>query len=111
MNVCGYLPQSALFFAAGCNLKKEYLKVDRTINGESHDCYPTSPVLRCHNGCQATKTRMTSFPMTCVETGTKESQKISANLGKPSFDLTGSVVYFRENLEEETECNCSSCQL
>ncbi|CAH3156874.1 unnamed protein product [Pocillopora meandrina] len=95
---------------AGCNLKKEYLKVDRTINGESHDCYPTSPVLRCHNGCQATKTRMTSFPMTCVETGTKESQKISANLGKPSFDLTGSVVYFRENLEEETECNCSSCQ-
>lgn len=98
------------FFVVGCNFKKEYFKVDRIINGESYDCYFISLVFCCYNGCQVIKIRMILFFMICVEIGIKELQKILVNLGKFSFDLIGSVVYFRENLEEEIECNCSSCQ-
>lgn len=93
----------------GCDLKKEYSKITRTINGKTYYCYPTTPVLRCHTGCQATKTKMTSFPMTCVVAETKQSDKILDSLGKPSLDLTGSIVYFREVVEEEIECDCNRC--
>ena len=96
-------------FSAGCHFKKEYVEIRKTIEEESHDCYPTTPVLRCLDECRATKTRTTLFPMTCVKTGSKESNRIFKDMEKRTLDLTGSDVYFRENLSEDTECDCSVC--
>ncbi|KAL9951821.1 hypothetical protein ACROYT_G044556 [Oculina patagonica] len=94
---------------AGCHFKKQYVEIRKTINAESYDCYPTTPVLRCLDECQATKTKTTHFPMTCVKTGSKESTKIFKDMEKRTLDLTGSEVHFTQNLSEDVECDCSVC--
>ncbi|CAH3178702.1 unnamed protein product, partial [Porites lobata] len=94
---------------AGCHLKKEFVQIRKDINSTSHDCYPISPVLRCHEECEATKSKLTPFPMTCVETGSSQSLKIFKGIEKRTLDLTGSDVYFTENLIEHTDCDCSVC--
>ena len=47
--------------------------------------------------------------MTCVETGSSQSLKIFKGIEKRTLDLTGSNVYFTENLIEHTDCDCSVC--
>ena len=95
----------------GCHFKKQYVKEVKTIEEQSYDCYSTTPVLRCLDECQATKTKMTRFPMTCVKTGSKDSEKIFWDMEKRTLDLTGSDVYYNQNLSEDTECDCSVCGL
>ena len=93
----------------GCHFKKEYILERETIKEESYDCFPTTPVLRCLDECQATKTKLTRFPMTCVKTGSDESDKIFKQMEKRTLDLTGSDVFYEQNISEELECDCSSC--
>ena len=93
----------------GCQLKKEYLKIPRTIDGEKFDCFTTTPVLRCFEDCQATESRTTGFQLTCRKTDSKEVFKISDEIAKRTVDLTGSDVHLKENLVEHFACDCSAC--
>lgn len=100
-----------LVLLGGCHFKKEHVLERKTIEEQDYDCYPTTPVLRCLDKCQATKTRMTLFPMTCVKRGSDESDKIFKKIEKRTLDLTGSEVFYEQNLSEDIECDCNSCDL
>lgn len=93
----------------GCHFKKQHVLESKTIEEQNYNCYPTTPVLRCLDECKATKTKMTLFPMTCVKTGSGESAKIFKNIEKRTLDLTGSEVFYKQNLREDIECDCSVC--
>lgn len=107
--LCHSILTTNAYLAAGCHFKKQYVEIRKTIEDESYDCYPTTPVLRCLDECQATKTKTSLFPMTCVKTGSKESTKIFKEMEKRTLDLTGSEVYYTQNLSEDVECDCSVC--
>ena len=85
------------------------MEIRKTFERETYDCYPTTPVLRCQDECQATKTKTTLFPMTCVKPLSKESTKIFKDMEKRTLDLTGSEVFYMQNLSEDVECDCSVC--
>ena len=104
-----YANNKRLFVSAGCHFKKQYVEIRKLIEDESYDCYPITPVLRCLDECKATKTKTTLFPMTCVKTESKELAKILKDREKRTLDLTGSEVYYKENLSEHVECDCSVC--
>ena len=93
----------------GCHFKKEFVLIRQEIERENYDCYPTTPVLRCLDECQATETKTTRFPMTCVKTGSVESMQILKEIEKRTLDLTESEVIYTENLTEHVECDCSIC--
>ena len=100
-----------LVLLGGCHFKKQHVLERKTIEEQSYECYPTTPVLRCLDECQATKTKMTLFPMTCVRTGSDESTRIFKRITKRTLDLTGSEVFYKQNLSEDMECDCRSCGL
>lgn len=54
---------------------------------------------------------MTLFPMTCVKRGSDESDKIFKKIEKRTLDLTRSEVFYEQNLSEDIECDCNSCDL
>lgn len=54
---------------------------------------------------------MTLFPMTCVKRGSDESDKIFKKIEKRTLDLTGSEVFYEQDLSEDIECDCNSCDL
>lgn len=95
----------------GCHFKKEYPLEHKTIKEQNYECYPTTPVLRCLDECQATKTKMSLLPMTCVKTGSDESDRILKDKNRRTLDLTGSDVFYQQNLSEDIECDCSFCGL
>ena len=101
--------KQTLVLLGGCHFKKHHVLKRKIIEEQDHDCYPTTPVLRCLDECEATKTKMTLFPMTCVKTGSEESKKISKKIKKRTLDLTGGEVFYEQDLSEDIECDCSSC--
>lgn len=106
---CGF---HAFFFSdlVGCHFKKEYVKIDKDIEGNRYQCYPTTPVLRCLDQCQDTESKFTRFPMTCVKVGSKEAQKITRDIEKRTIDLAASEVYFYKDLPEHMGCDCKCGQ-
>ncbi|NXY14819.1 VIT2 protein, partial [Atrichornis clamosus] len=108
----GYLAKDAVSFgqswiisedpcAGACKLQRKFVKIEKPVSFEktAAKCFSVEPVLRCVEGCSATRTVSVSVGFHCVPADSTLSLEGQLRLGQKSEDVVSSVT-------AHTACSC-----
>uniref|UniRef100_A0A8V0ZG90 Vitellogenin 3 n=2 Tax=Gallus gallus TaxID=9031 RepID=A0A8V0ZG90_CHICK len=110
----GYLAKDAVSFAqswvisedtctGACKLQRKFVKIEKPVafNKKASKCFSIEPVLRCAEGCSATRTVPVSVGFHCVPSdSTLELEEEQVRLDQKSEDLVSRV-------DAHTACSCA----